>query len=355
MKSVILEEKRVKIKKLDLPIVGRNEVLVEMRSCGICGSDLEKVFGSYGMKSMRVGHEPAGILIKKGEDVKNFEIGDRVFMHHHVPCHTCRFCNNDDYTMCDKYQNSNIFPCGLSEYILVPAWNIQYGGLIRLPDTISFDHASLIEPVACCLRALNKIKVKMGDNIAIFGAGPTGLMHLMLLKNLGVSNIVLLDINDFRLSFAKNIVSSIKTLNLLNLSDNQVEKKIKSLTRDENGIDISIISTSSIKAFIQSLMITRKAGTISLFGVPSKNSEFKVDLNLIYSKELKIIPSYATSEKEINQIIDMMKNNVIDFAPLITHRFDISDSAKAFNCAHEAKDAMKVIITNQINDNKISD
>lgn len=346
MKTVVLEDKVLQVKNLELPKINKNEVLVKMRACGICGSDLEKVFGSYGMKSMRVGHEPAGIIIKKGENIKNFKVGDRVFMHHHVPCHNCDYCNNQDFTMCDKYQSSNIFPCGLSEFIVIPEWNILMGGLIKLPNNITFDHASLIEPVACCMRALNKISIKVGDKVLIFGAGPTGLMHMMLLRHLGVSKIVLLDINEFRLNYAKNIDKSIEIINLSGLSDDQVEAKVKSKTKYEKGADISIISTSNIKAFIQSLITTRKSGTISLFGVPPKESDFKIDLNIIYSKELKIIPSYATSEKEINQVISLMENNVIDFSTLITHRFDITNSSEAFNCAHQAKDAMKIIITN---------
>ena len=110
------------------------------------------------------------------------------------------------------------------------------------------------------------------------------------------------------------------------------------------GVDISIISTSSLDAFIQSLNITRKGGTISIFGVPPKDSDVKIDLNLVYAKELKIIPSYAASEKEIHQTISLLKNNVIDFEPLITHRFALNDSFEALKCAHNAKDAMKIII-----------
>jgi len=343
MKTVILDDNVVKIIDTKIPTVNKNDVLVKMKSCGICGSDLEKVFGKYGMKSSKIGHEPAGEIITVGENVKNFKKNDRVFIHHHVPCYSCHYCYNDDYTMCERYQSSNIEPSGLSEYILVPEWNVLRGGLVKLPDNVNFDNAALIEPIACCLRSLNKINVKKADQIAIFGAGPTGLIHMILARYFGVSKIILIDINDFRLNFAKKVDPNIITSNIQKI-DNKGFEKLVFAENDYMGVDISIISTSSLQAFIKSLNITRKGGTISIFGVPPKDSDIKIDFNLVYAKELKIIPSYATSEKEIHQTILLLKNNVIDFKPLITHRFALNDSFEALKCAHSAKDAMKIIV-----------
>ena len=345
MKTAVLDNKIVKIVNTELPKVNKNDVLVKMKSCGICGSDLEKVFGRYGMNSSRIGHEPAGEIIEIGESVKNFRIKDRVFIHHHVPCNCCYYCYNEDFTMCEKYQSSNIEPSGLSEYILVPEWNVLRGGLVKLPDNINFSQAALIEPIACCIRSLNKLNMKKADKIAIFGAGPTGLIHMILAKHFGASKIILLDINEFRLNFAKNIDPTIITINLKNNNDNnEFDKRIFSKV-DNIGVDISIISTSNLDALVQSLKITRKGGTISLFGVPSKDSDLKIDFNLLYSKELKIIPSYATTEKEIHQTITLLTNNILDIEPLITHKFVLNNSFEALKYAHTAKDAMKIIIT----------
>jgi L-iditol 2-dehydrogenase len=344
MKTAILDNNTVKIIDLEIPRVGGNEILVKMKTCGICGSDLEKVFGKYGMKSSKIGHEPAGIIQKVGNDVKEYKENDRVFIHHHVPCYSCHYCYNEDFTMCDKYQKSNIEPSGLSEYILVPEWNVLRGGVIKLPNNITFDNAALIEPIACCLRSLNKLNIKKADKIAIFGAGPTGLIHMMLSKHFGASKIVLIDINEFRLNFAKDIDPNIITINIQKMGNIQLDEVILSKV-ERLGVDISIICTSSMNAFVSSLKITRKGGTISIFGVPPRESDIKIDFNLIYSKELKIIPSYAASEKEIHQTITLLENNVIDFEPMITHRFDLEDSFEALKQAHIAKDAMKIIIT----------
>ena len=344
MKAAVLVNNKVELKEFDLPKVGNNEVLVRMKACGICGSDLEKVFGKYGMKSSRIGHEPAGEIVKVGSKIKEFKKGDRVFVHHHVPCYSCHFCYNDDFTMCEKYQTSNIEPCGLSEFILVPHWNLSKGGLIRLPDNINFFQAALIEPIACCLRSLDKLNLKKAATVAIFGAGPTGLMHMMLTRFFGASKILLVDVNNFRLEFAKKIDQDTKVINMLNMSEKEFKNKSLRFLGN-HGADVSIVSTSNINAFLQSLKITRRGGTISLFGVPQKDTEVNVDLNMIYSNELKILPSYAASEKEIHQTIRLMEAKIINVEPLITHRFLLQDSHKALVQAHQAKDSMKIVIT----------
>lgn len=346
MKAAVLDKNRISIKEINLPKISDGEILIKMKACGICGSDLEKVFGNYGMKSSRIGHEPVGEIIEIGNQISHYKKGDRVFVHHHVPCYSCRFCYSGDYTMCDKYQSSNIEPCGLSELILIPEWNVSRGGVVKIPDTISYEHAALIEPVACCLRSLDKINLQKSETVIIFGSGPTGLMHMILLRCSGISKIVVADVNDFRLNFAKKIDPSVSTINVAKLDIAGLTKKISSIV-DSDGVDKSIICTSSKTAFIQSLAITRRGGTISLFGVPPKDNESVIDLNLIYSKELKIIPSYATSEREIHQAIKLMENNIINLEPLITHKFDLEKSEMAFLSAHKADESMKIIIINE--------
>jgi L-iditol 2-dehydrogenase len=240
--------------------------------------------------------------------------------------------------MCTNYQNSNIEPCGLSEQFIVPKWNIEHGGVLKLPESVSYDEAALIEPFACCIRGLNKISIKHGDNVAILGAGPTGVMHMLLAKLWGANNIVVSDINQFRLKFVEKY--GVTTVNLNQDSQYDV---IKEITKNI-GTDVTILATGSIKAFESSLKITRRGGKILLFGVPSVGSKFELDLNSIYSNEQIIIPSYGASEIETNQALSLMSDKSIDLLPLVTHRFQITESSDAFKCAHEASDAMKVLV-----------
>lgn len=338
MLTVKVVDKKVTLVESELPKVNEDEMLVRMQSCGICGSDLEKVYGNYGMRSLRVGHEPAGVVIKVGKNLKKFQEGDRVFVHHHVSCYSCRYCLQGNYTMCNNYQSSNIDPCGLSEEFIVPKWNIDHGGVLKLPESISYDEAALIEPFACCIRGLNKISIKHGDNVAILGAGPTGVMHTLLARLWGANNIVVSDVNEFRLKFVEKYGVTAVNLNLDKLDD-VINNNTESL-----GVDVTILATGSMKAFESSLRITRRGGKILLFGVPSVGSKFDLDLNSLYSNEQIIIPSYGASEIETNQALSLISDKSIDLLPLVTHRFQLRESDNAFKCAHEALDAMKVLI-----------
>jgi len=182
--AIVKSNSNVEIKNVEKPHVGSGDILVKMRACGICGSDVEKVFGKYGQPSMRLGHEPAGMITQVGSEVSNFVVGDRVFTHHHVACYSddCHECNHGNETMCKKYYESNLEPCGLADEYVVPEWNVKHGGVLKIPDSMSFEDAAMIEPLACCIRAWNKFTHKNNDSIAVLGIGPTGIMHALLAK-----------------------------------------------------------------------------------------------------------------------------------------------------------------------------
>lgn len=283
----------VAIRNVERPKVGKGELVVLMKSCGVCGSDLEKIYGQYSQPSMRLGHEPSGIVSEVGLGVDGFKKGDRVFVHHHVPCYACHYCEHGNETMCKKYSETNLDPCGLAQEFLVPEWNVSHGGVIKLPDGIGFDEAAMIEPLACCVRAWGKVKCRKGDSVAILGSGPTGMMHVMISKTFGMGDIFCFDINSFRLEFAKKlgITSAIPS------NDPEATQKILEHTQNR-GVDLAIVATGSVNAIIQAIDMVRKGGTVILFGVPSKNAQMSFDISKVYSKEITIIPSYAASEKD---------------------------------------------------------
>lgn len=341
MKVAKIKEKNIVwLDELETPTPKEGEVLIKMKACGICGSDLEKIYGDYGMISKRIGHEPSGEVVKVGEGVTNLTIGDRVFVHHHVSCMVCYYCRSGANTMCDIYSETNLEPCGLSEYILIPRYNIERGGIIKLPFSLSFDLASLIEPLACCIRALNKCRINIGDKVGIFGAGPTGLMHLILVNMLGASKVILVDINDYRLSYGARYGAE-----TVNSKGQNLDQEIYNLTYNI-GLDLSIVATSNVQAVNEAINVTRRGGKVLLFGVPDKKTQLQINLNTIYSREITIIPSYAATEIETNQAIDMLVKNREKFDRLITHKFDLSDITNAIALAKDAKNAMKVIVIN---------
>lgn len=316
-------------------------IIVGMRSCGVCGSDLEKIYGKYSQPSTRLGHEPSGIVTETGYKTTDFSVGDRVFVHHHVPCYSCHYCLHGNETMCQRYSETNLSPCGLAEEFTVPEWNVSHGGVIRLPDHVSFDEAAMIEPLACCIRAWGKTKVREGDSVAVLGAGPTGMMHIMLAKNYGMKDIFCMDINGYRLRFAEKFGVS----GSFRSDDPESNQRILSATGGR-GVDVAMVATGSTAAILQSVNLVRKGGTVMLFGVPPKDAMMSLDISKIYSKEITITPSYAASEVDTNEAFRLIEGRRVDVMGLITHRFDLSNSAEAFECAHKGKDAMKIIVTN---------
>ena len=344
MKAVFPEaDHTVQVRDIESPkIVSAGDVIVEMRACGLCGSDLEKIYGEYAMRSGRLGHEPAGEVIEVGSSAGGVAKGDRVFMHHHVACYSCHYCRHGDYTMCPKYQESNISPCGLAELVLVPEWNVSRGGLLKLPDSVSYEEASLIEPLACCLRAWGKCSFAAGDNVLVMGAGPTGLMHVLIAKMFGAGKIFVSDLNAFRLQVAQEIGAV-----PLQSQEQGIVDRIKRET-EGRGADLCIVATGSPRAALQSLDVTRRGGDIVIFGVPPKGTQLPLDLSALYSRELSLVPTYAASETETNMALKIIENRRLDLRRLVTHRFDISQAQEAVKCAHEAKDAVKVVVTNKI-------
>jgi L-iditol 2-dehydrogenase len=342
MKAVFVKGRsKVSVDDVKIPeIASAGDVLVKMHACGLCGSDLEKIYGEYSMASGRLGHEPAGEVVAVGKSVKDLARGDRVFIHHHVACYSCHYCLHGDYTMCSAYQASNINPCGLAEHFLVPEWNVARGGLVKLPDNVRFEEASLVEPLACCIKAWKKCSFQKGDDIVVLGAGPAGLMHVLLALAFGAGKIFVIDINDFRLNFARKY--GVQVFN--SLSNQDLANNIK-LETHGRGADICVVATGSMKALLQSFDLTRRGGKIMVFGVPPKGSQLSYDVSKLYSSEHSLIPSYAASEIETNQALKLIAQERFDVESLITHRFHISKAAQAVRCAHEANDAMKVIIT----------
>jgi len=341
MKTAFVKEpSKISVDETPIPNLGYGDILVQMQACGICGSDIEKVFGHYGKSSMRLGHEPAGIILEVGSGVESFKKGDRVFTHHHVPCYSCHYCSHGNETTCKKYSETNLSPCGLSEEYVVPEWNVSHGGVLKLPDSMTFEEAAMIEPLACCVRSWLKFSYKENDSAAIFGMGPTGIMHVMLAQSKKFSKLFCFDVNDFRLNFAKKFDVS-HTIN--SLDEKRFEKVLNDT--DQRGVDVAIVATSNIRALEDAIEMVRTGGSIMMFGVPSKGAKIDLDMSKIYSKEITLVTSYAASDNDTKEALRLIESGEIPVKQLVTHTYSILDSQKAFDHARTGENAMKIIIT----------
>jgi L-iditol 2-dehydrogenase len=335
--AVYYGPKDMRLEEATTPRIGEDEALVEMKACGVCGSDLMDWYLSS-RTPLVLGHEPAGTITKTGSSVEGFEGGDRVFVHHHVACLKCHYCMHGDYTLCKQFQETNIEPGGFSEYFRVPAPNLQVDTL-RIPDAMSFDEATLIEPVGCCLRAIKKCGVQAGDSVAVIGAGVTGIIHLMLSRLQGASKIIVSDPFDFRLEAARRFGADVT----VNPEDEDVVAVVKAET-DGRGVDIVVVTAPSLRAYGTAMNLCRRGGTLCVFAPTVPESTLRMSPKELFFSELRIIPSYSTSHVETREALEMMKSAKLRVRDLITHRFRLDETAEAFRTAREGRESLKVIV-----------
>jgi L-iditol 2-dehydrogenase len=322
------------------PEIGEDEVLVEMKACGICGSDLMDWY----LKSrapLVLGHEPAGVIAERGRKAKNFNVGDRVFVHHHVACMTCHYCIRGDYTLCEQFHKTHIEPGGLAEYFKVPAPNLQIDTL-GIPEAVSFEEATFIEPVGCCLRALKKCNIQTGDSLAIIGVGAIGIIHTTLSKIFGAEKTFVSDLVDYRLNVAKQFGADVAV--------NPVKEDLAAVVKaetDGRGADIAVVTAPSLEAYEAGLNVCRKGGKLCVFAPIEPSKYLQISPKELFFSEIQIIPSYSTSHLETRTALKLIKSGRINVKKLITHRYKLVDAAKAFKTASESKESLKVIVSNE--------
>lgn len=337
----LLSDKTISLVEIDEPIIQDKEILINLGSCGICGSDIGNVFADSCKPSPKLGHEISGTIIKVGKSFngKKYE-GKRVFVNHHAPCNSCHYCNHGNETMCDKFTD-NIFPCGISEKIILSEWIVNNKSIFELPDSMSFEEGSMLEPLACCIRGWKKISFVKGDSVLIFGIGPIGILHAMLAKIYGASTIYCIDINQNKVEYCKKMNLGI----CINGKTSEIDSYIN--LNDKHSPDVIIIATSDMSVLCKSIDIIKKGGTILIFGEPQKEIKVNIDINTIYSKEVKIITTYAATTKEIHEALRIITNMEIDVNKIITHRYSIAESKDAFEKVHYRNDVIKAIIINK--------
>ncbi|MGQ9529843.1 MAG: alcohol dehydrogenase catalytic domain-containing protein [Candidatus Bathycorpusculaceae bacterium] len=327
----------IRIEDLPKPKIGENEALVEMKACGICGSDMMEWY-LKGRAPLVLGHEPAGLIAEKGRKVKGFDVGDRVFVHHHVACLKCHYCLHGDYTLCEQFHKTHIEPGGFAEYFRVPASNLEIDTL-KIPESLTFEEATFIEPVGCCLRAINKCGVRAGDSIAIIGSGTIGIIHVALSKIFGVTKTIASDLIDYRLNVAKKFGADV----IVNPQKEDLMDVVKAET-DGVGVDAVFVTAPSLEAYKAGLDICRKGGRLCVFAPTQPKKNLHISPKDLFFSEVQIIPSYSTSHLETRMALELINSRRLKLKELITHRFRLEETAEAFKTASENKESLKVII-----------
>jgi len=326
----------VRIEEIPIPKINDDELLVKVMVSGICGSD---VMEWYRLKTAPrvLGHEISGDIVEVGKNVKKYNVGDRVFISHHVPCNNCNFCNNNQHTLCKTLHSTNFYPGGFAQYLKVPKINVENGTFI-LPKEISYEIGAFIEPLACVVRGFKIAEMKHNQSILILGSGFAGLLQIKLAKAMNAKRIIATDIDNNRLKIAKNFGADV----VLNAKDDIPEQ----LKKHNNGnlADLVILCAGVPSAVKQAFDSVAPGGTLLLFAMTKPGVEIPFHLFDIWNKQVKIVSTYAGAPQDINEAIDLLKLKKVEVTDMITHKLPLSNAAKGFRLVAKAQESMKVII-----------
>ncbi len=329
----------VRMEEMPIPKINDNELLVKIQASGICGSD---VMEWYRIKKAPcvLGHEIAGDIVEVGRNVKKYKVGDRVFVSHHVPCNTCRFCLNDQHTLCDTLHSTNFYPGGFAEYLKIPEINVDRG-VFLLPEEMSYEEGAFIEPLACVVRGLRIAKMKPRQSVLIIGSGISGLLHIKLARAYKAGRIISTDIDDFRLETAKKLGADA----VIHAKEN-VPEQVKKYN-DGRLADLVVLCAGAPSAVKQAIESVGSGGTILFFAPTEPGVEIPFPLFELWNKQVKMVSTYAGSPKDIEMAIDLIKSKKVEVTDMITHKLPLSESAKGFKLVAEARRSIKVIIEPQ--------
>lgn len=327
----------VRLATLPKPQIGPDEVLVQVVASGICGSD---VLEWYRMKTAPrvLGHEIAGDLAAVGAAVTGWRPGDRVAVTHHVPCNVCRYCLAGHHTACDTLHHTNFDPGGFAEFVRVPAINVDRG-MLRLPEGVSYEEATFVEPLGCVVRGQRLLGVEAGQTVLVIGSGISGLLHIRLAR--AVARVIATDIRAYRLDAARRSGADA----VIDARDD-VPAGVRAL----NGgypADRVIVCTGARPAIQQALRSVDRGGRVLFFAVPPPGEDVPVDLTALWRNEVTLMTSYGAAGRDLTQALDLIHTRRVAVSDLITHRLPLSDTQRGFQLVAEADQSIKVIVEPQ--------
>ena len=330
--SMWYNNKDIRIEEAPTPKPGPEEILVKIISCGICGSDIVEWY-RLPRAPLVQGHEIGGEIVEVGGSVKNFRPGDRVFVAPKVPCMKCYYCQNEHYPVCSNIKDR--MPGGFAEYVLVPESLVENGTYL-LPNNVTCDQSTFIEPLACVVRAQRLAGVKNDQTVMVIGCGMSGLLHIKLAKA-KKCRIIATDINEKRLEFAKKIGADFT----INAKEDVPERLI---AENRKKADVVILCSSAISAVEQAWKCVDKGGVMVFFAVPGPDKVVTIPINYFWTKEIRIITSYYCGPPDIVDAIKLIESGEIEVDDMITHKLPLKDTAEGFQLVMDGNESLKVII-----------
>jgi L-iditol 2-dehydrogenase len=330
--SVWHSNQDIRIEEVPTPRPGPEEVLIKVFSCGICGSDVVEWY-RLPRAPLVQGHEIGAEVVEVGEAVKEYQPGDRVFVAPKVPCLKCDYCQNGHYPVCSNVKER--LPGGFAEYILVPKILVERG-TYRLPENMTYDQSTFIEPLACVVRAQNLAGIRAGQTLMVMGCGMSGLLHIKLAKAKNCK-VVATDVNKKRLQVAQRLGADLT----MEAADHVSERLL--VERGQKAAAV-VLCTSALSAINQAWACVDKGGAIVFFAVPGPGQLVTVPINDFWTKEVRILTSYYCGPPDIIEAMKLIASGTIEVDDLITHRLPLEDAAKGFRLVLDGQESIKVII-----------
>jgi len=337
-----------RVEDLPIPEIAANELLVKVMASSICGTDLRII--RNGHRKLRpsqrliLGHEFAGIIVKAGSQATQFHEGQRIGVAPNIGCGQCDMCIRGLPNMCPDYTAFGItFDGGHAEYVRIPAEAIQQGSVHALPDTLSFADASLVEPLSCVVNGNRASRIEVGDTVVIFGAGPIGLMHVMLAGLGGAARVIVVDVQPHRLAQA----TAVGATSIVNSAAENVQECVFAETAGR-GADAVITACSVAAVQEQAIGLLAPFGRVCFFGgLPKDGSVVRIDTKRIHYKQLLLTGVTGGAPRDFRTALKLIATGRVNIGQVVSHRFATADIAKAFDAALN-EECMKIVVQQEV-------
>lgn len=337
----------VRVEEVPVPEVGPGEVLIKVAACGICGTDIKKIFHRYVEPPQILGHELAGIVVAVGQGVAKFKPGDRVMSFHHIPCGQCYYCERRLFSQCKQYKTTGLTAGftpnggGFAQYVKAMPW-VAERGIIALPDNVSFEEATFIEPVNTILKAVQKARVVAGETVLIAGCGPIGLQLLMVAGHFG-ARILTSD----PLAQRRRKSLSLGAVESFDPTSGKLVAEVKSRT-EGRGADAVLVAVAHPAVVEEALAAARPGGRVLLFAANDPVTRIEFPASAVGIDEKEILGSYSAAVDIQQMAADLVLSRKLPVLDIVTHRFPLARIQEALElAARPTVDSLKVLITHQ--------
>ncbi len=337
--SVYYSKSDIRYEDVPVPEIGDGDILLRMKRCGLCGTDIHKAQHQTVTGPIVLGHEVAAEVVKVGKRVTRFSPGDRVVTAIHVPCFSCHYCDRGHFTLCEQFKPTHIEPGGFAEFIRLPELHVKHL-THHIPAGVSWEQAAMVEPIGCCLYGLKKAAITPGCSVLVMGSGTIGLLSAQLASMMGAATVIVSDLSPFKL----NLALKLGVTHAINPVEENLETRVGEITHGR-GVDVVVIAAGVASLLPQAVDLLRRGGRVVVFSPFDHNNMVSIDAARFFRDEIAVIGTYSLSSYEMPEAVEIVRTNRINVDDMITHTFPLErlEEAIAF-ASNPQNDVLKVMM-----------